>query len=131
MPTRGLRSFQLATWPTQLAFRLFLPSGQAPYVTDELNDPAGSVSGSVALMNQSHLRPALMVARPIVHLSCAKTALSFLIELLRSVGMRSVTKAGASPLYVIGSMSLVYCCVRRHLAWLIVVPNRIECEPVT
>src|SRR2546430_92500 len=94
MPTRGFRSFQFVTRPVQLAFRLFLPSGHCEYDVAWLNVPAGSVSGSVALMNQSHRRPALIVARLIVHLSCTKTPLSFLIELRRSVGMRKVTLTG-------------------------------------
>ena len=59
-----------------------------------MNVPAGNVSGSVALMNQSQRSPALIVARLIVHLSCTNTPLSFLIELRRSVGMRSVTLTG-------------------------------------
>src|SRR5262245_48837526 len=88
-------------------------------------------------MNQSQRRPALMVARPIVHLSCAKTALSFLIELLRSVGIRRTTFTGlmfpfaSRPLYVTAEISRVHCWVKRHFAWLIVAPKRIECEPVT
>src|SRR3954464_6845826 len=137
MPNRGLRSFQFVTRPTQFALRLFLPSGQVLYVTAWLKVPAGSVSGSTELMNQSQRRPALIVARLIVHLSWTKTPLSFLIELLRSVGMRSVTLTGlmlpfgSSPLKVTGWMSRVYCCCSRHLAWLIVAPRRGGCEPVT
>src|SRR3982751_3134957 len=94
MPNRGLRSFQFVTRPTQFALRLFLPSGQVLYVTAWLNVPAGSVSGSAALMNQSQRTPPLIVARLIVHLSCTNTPLSFLIELRRSVGIRSVTLTG-------------------------------------
>src|SRR4051812_29174510 len=88
MPRRGLRSFQFVTWPTQPALRLFFPSGHCEYVTAWLKVLAGSVSGSTLLMNQSHRRPALIVARLYVHLSWANTALSFLIELLRSDGRR-------------------------------------------
>jgi hypothetical protein len=32
---------------------------------------------------------------------------------------------------VTGCTSRVYRCVSRHFAWLIVAPNRTECEPVT
>src|SRR5262252_5377220 len=108
-----------------------MPSGHAENVADGLNVPAGSVSGSAALMNQSHRSPALIVARLIVHLSCTKTPLSFLIEFLRSVGIRSVADEGAPALKVTGWTSRVYCCVSRHFAWLIVAPNRSEWLPVT
>src|SRR5262245_38221284 len=137
MPTRGLMSFQLVTEPTQPWARLFWPSEHFGKSTAELNVPAGRLSGSTALMNQSQRRPALIVARLTVHLSCTNTALSFLIELRRSVGMRSVTLTGLMlpfgrmPLYVTGWTSRVYCWNRRHFAWLIVVPKRSECEPVT
>ena len=95
---RGLRSFQLATRPVQPAFRLFTPSGQSLYVTALFQVLAGSSSGFVALMNQSQRRPALTVKRLSVQRSCTNTALSFLIELRRSVGMRSVTETGTPAL---------------------------------
>src|SRR5436190_993704 len=98
MPIRGLMSFQLATRPVQPALRLFLPSEQSLKVTALFHVLAGSVSGSVALMNQSQRKPALTVARLNVHLSCANTELSFLIELRRSVGMRSWIETGTPAL---------------------------------
>src|SRR5262245_65535837 len=91
---RGFRSFWFRTRPTQLWERLFFPSEHSANDVAALNVPAGRLSASTALMNQSQRRPALIVARLIVHLSCTKTALSFLIELRRSVGMRSVTLTG-------------------------------------
>jgi len=69
MPSRGEMSFQFCTRPVQLFGRLFKPSGQASYVWAGLRVLAGSVSGSVAPWNQSNLRPALIVARLIVHRS--------------------------------------------------------------
>src|SRR5262245_24024733 len=135
-PTRGFRSFQFATWPTQFCARLFLPSEHSAYVAAGLNVPAGRLSGSTDETNQSQRRPALIVARLIVHLSCTNAPLSFLIEFFRSVGMRSVTLVmfglplARRPLKVTGWMSRVYCCDSRHFAWLICAPARIECEPV-
>src|SRR6476659_1512330 len=98
MPTRGLMSFQFATCPVQPAFRLFFPSEHWLKLTALFHVLAGRVSGSVALMNQSQRTPALTVARLNVHLSCAKIALSFLIELRRSVGMRRVMETGTPAL---------------------------------
>src|SRR4029079_10597027 len=131
MPTRGLRSFQFVTRPTHPFARSFLPSGQVSNLTSGLNVPAGSVSGSRAPMNQSQRSPALIVARLIVQRSWANTPLSFLMLLRRSVGMRRVTDVGVPLLKVTGCTSRGYDCTRRHFAWLIVAPNRIECAPVT
>src|SRR5262245_13272404 len=137
MPRRGLRSFQFATRPTQPCAALLIPSAQVSNDMAGFHVLAGSVSGRVSVMNQSQRMPAVIVARRIVHLSCAKTALSFLIALLRSVGIRSVTLTGLRlpfarrPLYVTAETSLVHCCTRRHRAWLIVAPKRIACAPVT
>src|SRR5947208_906606 len=68
-PTRGLRSLWFSTVPTHPCARLFFPSGHLSNVSAALKVPAGSVSGSVAVINQSHRRPALIVIRLMVHRS--------------------------------------------------------------
>src|SRR2546423_5688851 len=128
---RGEMSFQFWTVPVHDAARLFLPSGHAPKCTAALSVLAGKSSGSVSPMNQSRRTPPVIVARLMVHLSCANRPVSALMPFWRSVGMRSVTETGAPALYVTGCTSPVYRRTSRHVPWLTLVPDLNACEPVT